>query len=198
MAGGVGGRCGGMRERAVWAGGVRGRCGGMCGWAVWSALHLCGCTMWGAWLGGAWLGGAWPGGAWLGGAWLGGARAAWMGEVCPARLTTGSNFSFANFQVLTPVSSPPEKRNSPAPRHAGYHPLTRRLRCHSTRCAERTVRPEARTPYGHGSSEYLVNIGLGRGTAQKRVTGGRWRRIVLGGVLAGQVVELGGSPRLWP
>ena len=47
-------------------------------------------------------------------------------------------------------------------------------------------------------SEYLVNIGLGRGTAQKRVTGGRWRRIVLGGVLAGQVVELGGSPRLWP
>ena len=46
--------------------------------------------------------------------------------------------------------------------------------------------------------EYLVNIGLGRGTAQKRVTGGRWRRIVLGGVLAGQVVELGGSPRLWP
>ena len=46
--------------------------------------------------------------------------------------------------------------------------------------------------------EHLVNIGLGRGTAQKRVTGGRWRRIVLGGVLAGQVVELGGSPRLWP
>ena len=33
---------------------------------------------------------------------------------------------------------------------------------------------------------YLVNIGLGRRTAQKRVTGGRWRRIVLGGVLAGQ------------
>ena len=132
------GRC----ERAVWAGGVGGRCGGMCGWAVWSALHLCGCTMWGAWLGGAWLGGA----------WLGGARAAWMGEVCPARLTTGSNFSFANFQVLTPVSSPPEKRNSPAPRHAGYHPLTRRLRCHGTRCAVRTLRPEASTPYGHGSS----------------------------------------------
>ena len=46
--------------------------------------------------------------------------------------------------------------------------------------------------------EYLVNIGLGRGTAQKRVTGGRWRRIVVGDLLAGQVVELRGSPRLWP
>ena len=32
--------------------------------------------------------------------------------------------------------------------------------------------------------EYLVNIDLGRGTAQKRVTGGRWRRIVLGEHLA--------------
>ena len=42
-----------------------------------------------------------------------GARVAWMGEVCPARLMTGSNFSPPNFQVLTPVSSPPEKRNSP-------------------------------------------------------------------------------------
>ena len=39
-----------------------------------------------------------------------------------------------------------------------------------------------------GCVEYLVNIGLrlGRGTAQKRVTGGRWRRIVLGELLAGQ------------
>ena len=46
--------------------------------------------------------------------------------------------------------------------------------------------------------EYLVNIGLGRGTAQKRVTGGRWRKIVLGDLLAGQLVELRGSPRLWP
>ena len=45
--------------------------------------------------------------------------------------------------------------------------------------------------------EYLVNIDLGRGTAQKRVTGGRWRRIVLGDVLAGHVVALGGSPRVW-
>ena len=44
----------------------------------------------------------------------------------------------------------------------------------------------------------LVNIALARGTAQKRVTGGRWRRIVLGDVLAGHVVELRGSPRLWP
>ena len=41
-------------------------------------------------------------------------------------------------------------------------------------------------------------FGLGRGTAQKRVTGGRWRRIELGDLLAGQVVELRGSPRLWP
>ena len=49
-----------------------------------------------------------------------------------------------------------------------------------------------------GGREYLVNIGLGRGTAQKRVTGGRWRRIELGEHLAGQVVELRGSPRLWP
>ena len=47
-------------------------------------------------------------------------------------------------------------------------------------------------------SEYLVNIDLGRGTAQKRMTGGRWRRIVVGDLLAGQVVELRGSPRLWP
>ena len=31
-------------------------------------------------------------------------------------------------------------------------------------------------------SEYLVNIGEGRRAAQKRVTGGRWRRIVLGHV----------------
>ena len=38
---------------------------------------------------------------------------------------------------------------------------------------------------GKKDGEYLVNIGLGRGTAQKRVTGGRWRRIVLGDVLAG-------------
>jgi hypothetical protein len=33
--------------------------------------------------------------------------------------------------------------------------------------------------------EYLVNIVEGRRTAQERVTGGRWRRIVLGDVLAG-------------
>ena len=35
--------------------------------------------------------------------------------------------------------------------------------------------------------EYLVNIVCGRRTAQKRVTGGRWRRIVLGDVLAEHV-----------
>ena len=51
---------------------------------------------------------------------------------------------------------------------------------------------------GMSWSEYLVNIDLGRGTAQKRVTGGRWRRIVLGDVLARHVVELRGSPRVWP
>jgi ASC-1-like (ASCH) protein len=32
--------------------------------------------------------------------------------------------------------------------------------------------------------EYLVNIVSGRRTAQERVTGGRWRRIVQGDVLA--------------
>eukprot|EP00964_Phaeocystis_antarctica_P144247 scaffold109998_cov59-Phaeocystis_antarctica.AAC.2 len=50
------------------------------------------------------------------------------------------------------------------------------------------------------SGEYLVNIGQGRRAAQKRVTGGRWRRIVLGHVLAEQVgsPHRGGSPRLWP
>jgi hypothetical protein len=32
--------------------------------------------------------------------------------------------------------------------------------------------------------EYLVNIVEGRRTAQERVTGGRWRRIELGDVLA--------------
>ena len=58
------------------------------------------------------------------------------------------------------------------------------------------VAPAPLAPPG-AEGEYLVNIEIGRGTAQKRVTGGRWRRIVLGGVLAGQVVELGGSPRLW-
>ena len=35
-------------------------------------------------------------------------------------------------------------------------------------------------------------------TAQKRVTGGRWRRIVLGHVLAEHVVELRGRARVWP
>ena len=41
-----------------------------------------------------------------------------------------------------------------------------------------------------------MNIGIGRGTAQKRVTGGRWRRIVLGELLAGQSVELRGVVRV--
>ena len=45
-------------------------------------------------------------------------------------------------------------------------------------------------------AEYLVNSP--GWTAQKRVTGGRWRRIVLGHVLAEHVVVRGGSPRLWP
>ena len=48
--------------------------------------------------------------------------------------------------------------------------------------------------------KYLVNIGYRRRAAQKRVTGGRWRRIVLGHVLAEQVVRVeevdSGSPRL--
>ena len=38
----------------------------------------------------------------------------------------------------------------------------------------------------------------GRRTAQKRVTGGRWRRVALGDLLAVQVVRLRGRPRLWP
>ena len=37
-----------------------------------------------------------------------------------------------------------------------------------------------------------MNIVEGRRTAQERVTGGRWRRIVLGDVLAEHVVELRG------
>ena len=35
-----------------------------------------------------------------------------------------------------------------------------------------------------------MNIGQGRRAAQKRVTGGRWRRIVLGDVLAQHVVRV--------
>ena len=46
--------------------------------------------------------------------------------------------------------------------------------------------------------EYLVNTVLGRRTAEERVTGGRWRRIVLGDVLAEHVVELRGRARVWP
>ena len=42
-----------------------------------------------------------------------------------------------------------------------------------------------------------VNCG-GRGTAQERVTGGRWRRIVLVDVLAEHIVELRGRARVWP
>ena len=48
------------------------------------------------------------------------------------------------------------------------------------------------------SGEYLVNIGQRRRAAQKRVTGGRWRRVVLGHVLAEQVLELRGRACLWP
>ena len=58
------------------------------------------------------------------------------------------------------------------------------------------IEPHRKAPVGRGRGEYLVNIDLGRGTAQKRVTGGRWRRIELGEHLAGRVGELGGSPRL--
>ena len=42
---------------------------------------------------------------------------------------------------------------------------------------------------GNNGSEYLVNIVSGRRTAQKRVTGRRWRRIVLADVLAEHVVR---------
>ena len=37
-----------------------------------------------------------------------------------------------------------------------------------------------------------------RRTAQQRGTGGRWRGIVLGDLLAEHVVRLRGTPRLWP
>ena len=37
-----------------------------------------------------------------------------------------------------------------------------------------------------------------RETAQERVTGGRWRRIVLGDVLAEHILELRGRARVWP
>ena len=61
-----------------------------------------------------------------------------------------------------------------------------------------TRRSARRLLFARTRGEYLVNIVLGRGTAQKRVTGGRWRRIVLGDVLARHVVEPRGSTRLWP
>ena len=90
----------------MWVGGVGGRCG-RSGWsewsewsALWSALYLLSVS-WGTWCNVAMECMVWS------------ASVAWMGEVCPARLMTGSNFSPPNFQVLTPVSSPPEKRNSP-------------------------------------------------------------------------------------
>jgi hypothetical protein len=54
------------------------------------------------------------------------------------------------------------------------------------------------TIIARGWGEYLVNIAQGRRTAQERVTGGRWRGIVLGDVLAEHVVELRGRARVWP
>ena len=39
---------------------------------------------------------------------------------------------------------------------------------------------------------------VGASTAQERVTGGPWRRVVLGDLVAEQVVQLRGRPRLWP
>ena len=48
-------------------------------------------------------------------------------------------------------------------------------------------------------SESVKSFQVGGGrTAQKRVTGGGWRRIVLGHVLAEQVRELRGRARVWP
>jgi hypothetical protein len=53
-----------------------------------------------------------------------------------------------------------------------------------------------RRPLPLHSVKFLVNIVEGRRTAQERVTGGRWRRIVLGDVLAEHVVELRGRARV--
>ena len=53
-------------------------------------------------------------------------------------------------------------------------------------------------PFKFDWGEIRVKFVEGRRAAQKRVTGGRWRRIVLGVLLAVQVVRLRGRPRLWP
>ena len=59
--------------------------------------------------------------------------------------------------------------------------------------------PSHALSWRRSSGEYLVNIVQGRRTAQERVTGGRWCRIVLGDVLVEHVVELRGRPvfRTW-
>jgi hypothetical protein len=59
---------------------------------------------------------------------------------------------------------------------------------------------EGRAGRGPGSPESgnLPVIIVKVGDRQVRVTGGRWRRIVLGGVLAEHVVELRGRARVWP
>ena len=50
---------------------------------------------------------------------------------------------------------------------------------------------------GMGSHPVAVSLKAGR-TAQERVTGGRWRRIVLVDVLAEHILELRGRARVWP
>ena len=62
------------------------------------------------------------------------------------------------------------------------HTHGRGLSNHAARLAQRKIIAQ---PQVFLHREYLVNIVSGRRTAQKRVTGGRWRRIVLG--------ELGGQ-----
>ena len=57
---------------------------------------------------------------------------------------------------------------------------------------------DGRAALARFGGEYLVNIVKGRRTAQERVTGGRWRRIVLGDVLAEHILELRGRARVWP
>ena len=70
------------------------------------------------------------------------------------------------------------------------HELGRLLILLPRRHPEHTAMVDA----GMGRHAVAVRLKAGR-TAQERVTGGRWRRVVLGDVLAEQELELGGRAR---
>ena len=112
---------------------------------------------------------------------------------------------------LPPIHSPPRGRCSPLPpppsmqrRCMPCHPtatfagdisapkLTFRRICKVRARSAASGREFQRGYPTDGPNEYLVNIVSGRRTSQERATGGRWRRIVLGDVLAEHVVELRG------